>query len=128
MEQMGRRVNAIVRDCLYDLPAGSPAPTDAVLAEGVVGRFGFNPKKIEEHKAEIREMLLELPDEFQASKGGGWSFLNACQDRHGDLWGGQQTADELLCLGIAAGLAEIQLPREVWNALPGGVPYFVVKV
>lgn len=95
---------------------------------GIVLEFDFDPAKIEAHKEQIRGMLEELPDEFRADRGGGWSFLNACQDRRGEQWTGfHMVMDELVCLGIAAGLAD-WLMKDMAAALPGGLPYFVVKV
>ena len=38
--------------------------------------------------------------------------------------GEHQACDALLCLGIAIGKAEISLPRELWEVLPGRMPYF----
>ena len=75
---------------------------------------------------EILATLMELPPQFRMSEGGGWSFLNACNDRDGNLWGQHINIEQLLLLGIGAGLAKILLPREMWKALPGGMPYFGV--
>jgi hypothetical protein len=73
-------------------------------------------------------MLAELPDMFKESGGGGWSFLNACDDRHGNQWTGlHQRMEQLFQLGIGIDKVECQLPREVWPALPGGMPYYIVK-
>lgn len=88
--------------------------------------FGFNPSRLAEHKQEIKEMLECLSDEFRADKGGGWSFLQACVTKDGDQWGEHQNINELLALGIATGQAKILMHRELWSALPGGMPYFVV--
>ena len=74
-------------------------------------------------------MLSELPDEFRVSGGGGWSFLQACNDRHGTQWTGfHQAMEELFMLGMAAGLVTELLPRDLWDALPGGMPYYAVKL
>jgi hypothetical protein len=73
-------------------------------------------------------MLAELPDNFHEKKGGGWTFLNGCMDRHGNQWGEQINVDELVMLGQGLGLAKYQLPREMWSVFPGGMPYFSVVV
>jgi hypothetical protein len=96
------------------------------MVEGVVGRFGFEPDKLKKHEPNIMSMLLQLPEPFLKSKGGGWSFLNGCTRQDGVQWGEQRSVDALLCLGIAIGKAKILLPREIWPPLPGGVPYFGV--
>jgi hypothetical protein len=98
------------------------------IVEGIVSKFPFDEGKIQEHSETIREMLMELPVTFREEEGGGWSFLQACQDRHGNQWTGLHVVMEtLMCLGVAAGHVQILLPREMWGALPGGMPYFMIK-
>jgi hypothetical protein len=116
-------VTEIIKDCLY---RDGEDTSNAIITQGVVGKFGFNPARLAEHKADIGEMLHDLPDQFHADKGQDWSFLQACMTRNGVQWGEHRNIDELLCLGIATGQARILFPREVWNAFPGGMPYFVV--
>lgn len=109
-----KRVSELFNECLKD--AGQEV--DGVLHKAVLDVAG--------HEDEITTMLAELPDEFHADKGGGWTFLNACMDRHGHHWAEHPTMEKLFMLGIAAGKARWQLPREMWKALPGGVPYVSV--
>lgn len=120
------RVSKIFADCLFrdeELP-----PQEYVSAPGITTNVGFHPERIKGYKDEIVEMLAELPDEFQESGGGGWSFLNACNDKHGDQWTGMhRTMEQLFQLGLAVGKVTCQLPRESWSALPGGMPYYVVN-
>ncbi len=78
-------VNAVFMDCLF---RDGEDTSRHVKAEGIVGDVGFHPERLESHKAEIVAMLDELPDQFKESSGGGWSFLNACMDRHGNQWTG----------------------------------------
>jgi hypothetical protein len=76
-------------------------------------------------------LLAELPAPFKADgpdSGGGWSFLNACVTKDGVQWTDlHRTVEALVVLGIAAGKVAWMLPRKIWSALPGGMPYFVVK-
>jgi hypothetical protein len=65
-----------------------------------------------------------LPKEFKT--GGGASFMNACMTVEGELWGQHQNIDELLCLGLAINKVKFFIPKEMWSALPGGMPFFVV--
>jgi hypothetical protein len=96
--------------------------------EGIVSSATFDAARIADHAELIATLLYELPEQFRASGGGGWSFLNACDDRHGNQWTGLYiTMERLFMLGIAAGLVECQLPRDMWKVLPGGMPYYVVK-
>lgn len=96
------------------------------LIKGVVGGFAFVTSTLEAKREDIKSMLKELPDEFMKSKGGGWSFLNACMTKDGEQWGEQTTVEELVCLGLGLKLVDFVMPREMWAMLPGGMPYFVV--
>jgi len=98
----------------------------AVFADGVMLKVGFHPERLKEKTPDILAFLTDMPEEFGKSSGGGWSFLNACNDSKGELWGQHQDVDTLLCMGIAIGAAKILLPRDMWSVLPGGVPYFSV--
>ncbi len=119
-----RRVHEIFTACLF---RDGEDTSNAVEAEGITMNVGFNPTRLDEHKAEIGAMLKELPEEFQATGGGGWSFLNACMDKHGNHWAEHPTMQELFLLGLATGKVECQMSREMWAAMPGGMPYYVVK-
>ena len=118
------RVTEIFTDCLF---REGEDTTDHVKAEGILHNVGFHPGRLEEYEDEILEMLLELPEEFQASVGGGMSFLNACVDKDGRQWTGEhRVMDQLFLLGTGIGRVKLCLPREVWDALPGGMPYYIV--
>ena len=120
------RVGIIFEDCLFKEKEDT---SNYVKAEGIMTNVGFHPDRLESHKAEVDEMLEQLPNEFQKSGGGGWSFLNACNDRDGNQWTGlQQVMEQLFLLGIALKRVKIQLPRELWSSLPGGMPYLVVDL
>lgn len=126
------RVHAIMMDVLFkpdEIPADKSLPANAVVAEGIQVKFGFHKERLERHRAEMIEMLGDLPDEFHEGKGGGWSFLNACNTRDGEQWADlHKTVNELFCLAIALGLAKWLMPRELWGSLPGGMPYVVVTL
>jgi len=128
-------VSDIIKSCLYkedEIKGGGGGYTipleGAVMVQGVMAKFGFHPDRIKEAMPQIKELLEELPSTFKQSGGGGWSFLNACMDKNGRQWGEHRDIDELICLGLATGLVEFSMPRDMWEALPGGMPYFVVKV
>lgn len=119
------RVHSTFLDCLFKKGEDT---SNHIVAEGLVQTVGFHPGRIKKHAQKIHDMLAELPDEFKASGGGGFSFLNACLDRKGRQWAGtHKTQEELVLLGIAIGEVEYCLPREAWASFPGGMPYFVVK-
>jgi hypothetical protein len=117
------RVHAIVTDCLFK---DGEDTTGFIKAEGVRMTIGFHPGRLKSHEAEIERMLCELPEQFFQSTGGGWTFLNACMDREGRQWGEHRDIDGLVVLGIGIGRVKYSMPRDMWNILPGGMPYFTV--
>jgi hypothetical protein len=117
-------VEAIVRYCLFKEGEDT---TGNVAVEGVIMNIGFHPGRLAEKGEEIRDLLMELPDNFRLKEGSGWSFLNACEDRHGNHWGEHVNVDALLCLGLASGYAKYLMPRKVWPMFPAGMPYFFVS-
>lgn len=122
-------VEDIWKDCVVD-PENENA--DTVRVSGVVHTFLYDKPRLERHRDEIKTLLLDLPTEFRATEfggGGGWSFLNACNDREGNLWTGMHLIMEFLfTLGEALGYAKCLLPRDIWRVLPGGMPYYMVTV
>jgi hypothetical protein len=119
------RVEQVFLDCLFKEGEDT---TNHVKAEGIVRNVGFHPERLTSHKEEISAMLDELGDEFKKSGGGGMSFLNACNDRHGNQWTGLHLRmEQLFQLGVGIGKVECLMPRAMWSALPGGMPYYVVN-
>jgi hypothetical protein len=99
------------------------------VVEGIRGTWYLDTPTLEANRAEIIVMLTELPDQFKTSGGGGWTFLNACNDREGNQWtGDHDRMEELLVMGMGLDLVGYLLPRDFWVVLPGGMPYFVVKL
>lgn len=120
-------VNDVMLDCLFkkdEVPNGK-VPPDAIVVEGIRHKFAFNPKRISENKESIRKLTLGLPQEFYQKTGGGWSFLNLCNDAKGRQWGEHINMEALCVLAIAAKLGKWVLPKEMWKVLPGEMPYFV---
>jgi hypothetical protein len=69
-----------------------------------------------------------MSDVFKESGGGGCSFLVLCETKDGEQWTGlHETMAKLLYLGLGTGLMEYNLPRNLWRALPGGMPYVLIK-
>lgn len=125
MKLTAKNVEAVLIDCLFKEGEDTSNP---VIAEGIIRGFGFHHQRLESHRNDIKEMLSELPDEFHTDKGGGWSFLNACMTRDGVHWGEHMNIEQLLVLGIATGQAKTLMPRDMWKAFPGGMPYFSVNL
>lgn len=124
MELTSENVNALFRDCLFEEGEDMSNP---IVAEGIVSKFGFHENRLISHASEISRLLLQLPEEFQEETGGGWSFLNSCDNTNRKRWTDfHQDMEQLMVLGIAIGKVKYQMPREMWKILPGGMPYFVV--
>jgi hypothetical protein len=124
-----KAVETAFMNCLFteeELKEGQPK--EFVQVDAITCHFGFHPGRLESHREEVKALLAELPDQFHAGKGGGWSFLNACMDRHGNQWGEHIHMEQLFALGIGLNLAKWQFPRKMWRALPGGMPYVVVNL
>jgi len=117
-------VSRIFDDCVVRYPLNNGTE---VYVEGIVHGFYFLGERLAVHEAAIGALLAELPTPFRADKHG-WSFLNACYDRHDREWTDLRwTMERLFALGIATGQAEWLTPRELWDACPGGMPYVVVR-
>lgn len=125
-------VETIHTDCLLraDEVFAGQEPADAVHIDGVVEEFVYRRVRLEKHRTEVHAILELLPMEFRrrADGGeGGWSFIMAGKDRDGWLWTGlQRRMAQLLGLGQALGYVKCQVPRPLWSAFPGGVPYYEV--
>lgn len=125
MQLSSSNVELTFLSCLFEEGEDT---SNHIHAHGVQMNVGFNPEKIEKYKPEIEAMLKELPDNFKLSIGGGWSFVNACINNKDEQWAdSHKTMDQLLCLGLAAKMADFSAPRTMWRSLPGGMPYFFVK-
>lgn len=117
-------VEEVFMDCLFK--EGEDV-SKAVEVQGVAHSFGFHPERLNTNRPFVQALLAELPLPFREGDGGGWSFLQACETQSGVLWGQHRNIEQLMVLGLATGDVAYLLPREAWSALPGGVPYFVVK-
>lgn len=124
MKLTADHVDFIFRDCLF---RDGEDTADAVKTEGIICKFWLHPERLESHKTEITEMCDELPDNFKASSGGGWSFLNLCINKHEEQWtGNHQQMEQLMVLGLACGKMQLLIKRELWKMCPGGMPYLMV--
>ena len=125
MQLTSKAVHEIIMDCLFN---ETEDRSKAVIVKGIVAGFGFNPVKLEKHREEILDLLDELSDDYKEGGGGGMTFLNACNDKHGNQWTGEhRTMEELFCLGIGIGAVTECMPRDMWEVMPGGMPYYAIK-
>jgi len=99
-----------------------------VEVEGIMHTFIFDSERLETVNKKVKKWLNALPHEFFRSGGGGWSFLNACNQANGIQWTGLHSImDELFCLGLGLKMVKCLLPREMWEVLPRGMPFYVVE-
>lgn len=101
-----------------------PEYTDKiVIVAGIMNKWAFHRDRLEEKRNAVKEMLDELPVQFKE----GFSFLAACYDKHGEQWTDlHRIMDLLFSLGTGLDMVSLCLPREMWTALPGGMPYYIV--
>lgn len=121
-----QNVHELFINCLYknEELINNKTPNKPTIVEGIDLNVGFNPDKIEKNKEEIRALINQLHSNFK----NGWSFLclNTCQD--GNIWtGSHRSMEQLLVLGLAIGALEYACPRTMWDVLPGGMPYIILK-
>lgn len=123
-----KAVRDLMMKVLYsdeELRSGPIPPEGTIMVEGLMRNFAFHPERLRAAKPEIDALLAELPETFRIDKGGGWSFLNACYDRHDNHWGEHPDMECLVALGIGVGSASWCM-KDYASALPGGMPYFEV--
>lgn len=124
MKLTAENVNFIFGDCLF---RNDEDTANAVKTEGIMCEVWFHPARLKSHKAEIVEMCNELPDNFKASSGSGWSFLNLCINKSKEQWtGDHRQMEQLMLLGLASGKMQLLTKRKLWEILPGGMPYVMV--
>lgn len=123
MNLTAANVESTLKYCLFN---NGEDTTEHKIGEGVRLRAGFHPGRLDEKKEDILTLCKQLPTQFIEE--GGWSFLNACITNEGIQWGEHSDVDNLLAIGTAAGCLEYLMPRELWQSLPGGMPYFKIVV
>ena len=127
MKLTSENVVKIFRSCLFE-DGADPTPEEYTVVETVQGgKVGLCNKKLDKYRDDIFDMLKQLSTDFMETGGGGMSFLNACNDKNGDQWTGlHQIMNELFMLGQATKRAKFLMPRDMWDAFPGGLPCVVV--
>jgi len=120
-------VEMTLTSCLFDDGQPSETAYPRIEVQAILHTFGFRPDVLETNVPQISAMLDELPEPFHLDTGGGWSFLQACYDRHETQWTGLHLRmEQLFALGMAIGKVRCLVGREIWDSLPGGMPYYAV--
>ena len=126
MKLTSENVDNIVKKCL----AQKREEID-IIVDGIVNKYGYKKEFLEANRDDICSLLRELPNEFFKAPegGGGWTFLNACNDKHGNQWTSfHMKMEALFCLGMGLGIVKYCMPREMWGAFPGGMPYLEIDL
>lgn len=124
------KLNEIFMDCMLNDNECNKEKTaakegiDMVIVEAITCKgFGFHITRLESHREEVKSMLNMLDPIFKK----GMSFLHGCMDKDGVHWGEHTNMEQLFTLGIGLGFAKYAMPRKMWVALPGGMPYIYVN-
>lgn len=118
---MSQLVQEAFRDCLFK---DGEDTSNHIKVEGIVQNFGFHPQRLEDKRELITAILAELPAVFKE----GYTFLNICETKNGELWSGShERCEQLVVLAIGLGLMDYCFPREMWLILPGSMPYVIIK-
>ena len=120
-----KEIHEVFMDCFYEdeeidqaeLEGGEMTPL--LKLEGCMVNVGFDPARVQKNQEKIEAFLNEVPNIFYT----GANFTMLYMDKDGNHWGEHKNCDELLILGLAIDRFHYLLPREVWKALPGGMPY-----
>lgn len=121
MELTAKNVADVYESCLHNKALAEDEPI--VIGAGVLVRAAFAKSVLEENKENIVSLCSQLRPPFYKDVGGGWSFLNMCMTDKDVHWGEHRSCDMLVCLALAAGIAEYPLPRNMWDATRERVPY-----
>lgn len=120
-DNMSKLTEKAFMDCLFKEGEDT---TNHVVVEGITMKVGLHPQRLEEKRELVQALLTELPPEFKD----GYTFLNFCTTKEGELWTDSHRICELLIImAIGLDLMEYCLPRELWVILPGSVPYVMIK-
>lgn len=118
---MAQLVAETFAKCLYKEGEDT---TGMIAVEGIAHNYGFHPERLQEQKEIIQALVAELPVQFKE----GWTFLNLCTTKDGEQWTGLHLSmEQLMVMAIGLDIMAYCMPREMWNILPGGVPYVIVK-
>lgn len=118
---MSELVSNAFMECLFKEGEDT---SNHIRVEGIMSNFGLHPQRLEEQRELVTALLAELPAEFKE----GYTFLNFCTNKNGELWTGEHSiCEQLIVMAIGLDLMSYCFPREMWAILPGSVPYVIVK-
>lgn len=115
--------------CLFnddEVPADGSLPEAAVVVETFRGKVGLHRDRLASKREEIAAIVRRLEPSFRRvgeGAGHGMSFMRLPFFADGEHWAEHPTCDELLGLAFGLGMGGFLMPRKMWGALPGGMPY-----
>lgn len=129
MKLTAENVSKVFSDCMYKggIKSEQDIPHGSIIVEGISMTGVFDPARVEENKADIKELLLDINEDFSSKEAGGTSFMALPFRKDGEQWGDQPNGQELMLVGIASGYMTYLVPPDGWKMLPGGMPYLVVS-
>lgn len=102
-------------------------PKNVLIVMGSVFTAAFDKVRLKAAREDIIELWDQLLPHFRfdhESKGA--SFLDMCVNADREQWGEHPNMESLLLLGIGLGIVRYCFSaRNMWQALPGGMPYVV---
>lgn len=124
----GNAIDQVFLECL----ANDRTSRDAIIIEGIVHNFAFDIHKLENNRQLIVSWIKMLPSEFldlNENGGGGWTFLNLCMTKDkSNVWTGLHLrCEQLYCLAAGNDLARFLFPRDMWQSLPGQMPFIIFR-
>ena len=115
-----------VLDLIRKTLAETSSEDGALTIKAVIHTYVFCKQAIASAVPRIEAMLAELPAAFHEQ--GGASFLAASVRRDGVQWGDHLQMEQLIALGLAAGLVAESFPEIMRKVLPGGMPAYRVTL
>lgn len=123
IELTNENVESIFLDCLFkenELVDGQPIE-NFCMAEGVINTVCFNENRLNQHKKEIEDLIDKI-----LNIGQGIPFVVMCESVEGYQWTNDHVyMEQLMLLGIGSEILIYPVGRELWNILPGGLPYII---
>lgn len=116
-------VERIFLDCLFkenELIDGKPID-NFCIAEGIVNTVCFHEGRLNQHKKEIEDLIDKILDIGQ-----GIPFAVMCESVEGYQWTSEHMyMEQLMLLGVGSEVLVYPVGSELWDILPGGLPYII---
>lgn len=125
-------VQALCGFCLFSQSQiNEPSNENAIAIIGEGKKMGLCAAKIARIKNVLTTLLFQLPTEYfdlafkdLKGAGGGFVFVNLCNNYEGNLWTGMQAImDDLLILGQAAGRVKNLTKSDISDCMPN---YYII--